>query len=563
MKCRSFGKLGLHLLLAGAFFGGGSMLQAQQYAPPSIVKTQTNASQTPVANPDGQPQQDCPTCNCNASGCSCLKPVDWKKTPGSIRPLPPPGNFPIPRKGCGYYSLADQLNGHCQAAPGKSGYPPFALMAPSFFDADFRYLESVDIEDRTLVEKLKRIPVTDKMKFSTGGQVWSRLMSEHNSRLTETDNSYVLNRVRTYGDLMYGDRLRFFAEFIWADSWYEDLAPLPIDVNRGDLLNLFVDVNVFDFDGTPVYARVGRQELLLGSQRLVSTLDWANTRRTFEGARLFSQGEKWNTDLFYTYFVPPDASSFDQRDENQQFAGAWATYRPKKGHFVDFYYLYSNNDNNVVQQRITRAPSEVNTLGTRYAGDEDGFLWEYEMALQFGNQNGADLLAGAGSAGVGRNFKNALWTPTLWTYYDYASGDADPTSGDVNTFNQTFPFGHYYLGWADQIGRQNIQDANAHLFFYPQPWMTVWMQYHHFWLNHSQDALYNAGGIARRRDATGASGTNVGDEIDFVMNFHLDKYSDVLFGYSKLFGGGFLNNTSGANEASNTDLFHLMYQRKF
>ena len=57
----------------------------------------------------------------------------------------------------------------------------------------------------------------------------------------------------------------------------------PSTPDRGDILNLFVDVNLLEWDNHPVVARVGRQELLLGSQRLISTLDWANTRRTFEG----------------------------------------------------------------------------------------------------------------------------------------------------------------------------------------------------------------------------------------------------------------------------------------
>jgi hypothetical protein len=441
-------------------------------------------------------------------------------------------------------------------------------MPPSFFDADFRYVESLDYGDRTLVEKLKRIPVSDCLTFSTGGQFWARFTNEHNSRLTEMDNSYTLGRVRAFGDLMYGDRLRVFGEFIWADAFSEDLPPLPIDRNFGDILNLFVDVKLFEYEGHPVFARVGRQELLFGSQRLASTLDWANTRRTFEGARVFRRGEKWDLDLFYTAFVPPDPSAFDQRDDDREFAGAWATYRPQNGHFADFYYLYFDNTNNVTQlpppQTIVRAPTEVHTVGTRYTGDRCGYLWDCELALQFGNQNGQDLFAGAASVGAGRNLKDSCrWSPTLWFYYDYASGDDDPNAGTAHTFNQLYPFGHFYLGWIDLVGRQNIHDVNAHLLFYPQPWLTVWLQYHHFWLDRAGDALYNAGGVAIRRDSTGTSGTNVGDEIDVVLNFHLHRYSDILVGYSHLFGGGFLESTSGANAASSAETLYLMYQQKW
>ena len=542
------------------------LLFADDPAPPSAAlpeaPSDTLIGESTYFAGEGCPQP-CPVCDAPRSACCCGHSVDWSKVPGSIRPMPRLGHFPIPPTGCGYYSLCDQLAGTRREQAPASGYPAFFAMPPSFFDADFRYLESNRTGERTFVEELKRIPLGDCLTFSTGGQFAARYMHERNSRLTETDNTYTLGRVRAYGDLMYGDKFRVFAEYIWADSFSEELSPLPIDVNRGDLLNLFMDVNLFDYEGRPVYARIGRQELLLGSQRLVSTLDWANVRRTFEGVRLFRTGEKWDVDLFYTAFVPPDPSSFDHADENVEFGGAWATYRPQPGHFADFYYLYLDNSNTVTQQGIARSPTELHTFGTRYLGDRDGFLWEYEVALQFGNQNGQDVLAGAATVGAGRNFKESRWSPTVWLYYDYASGDSDPAAGDAHTFNPQFPFGHYYLGWIDQVGRQNIHDLNAHLYFYPQPWLTVWLQYHHFWLDESQDALYNAAGNAIRRDPTGAAGRNVGDEIDVVVNVHVGRYSDVLVGYSRLFGGGFLESTSGATAASDAELFYMMYQQRW
>jgi hypothetical protein len=385
-------------------------------------------------------------------------------------------------------------------------------------------------------------------------------MNETNSRLTAANNDYTLGRVRAFGDLMYSDSVRLFGEFLWADSFSPDLPPLPIDVDRGDILNLFVDLKIWDGDGHPVYVRGGRQELLLGSQRLISTLDWANTRRTFQGVRAFRRGEQWDADVFWVQPVIPDATSFDQADSEQNFAGAWLTHRAQKGRFLDLYYLYYGNGNTVTQSNIARAPFDLHTLGSRWTGDKDGYLWDVELAMQLGERASSDVVAGMATAGVGRHFKNVWASPTAWLYYDYASGDSDPTSGTSNTFNQQFPFGHYYLGWIDLVGRQNIHDLNAHLYFYPAPWVTMFVQYHRFWLNQSTDALYNAGGVAIRRDATGAAGTDVGHEIDFVANFHLARYTDLLVGYSKLFGGRFLEDTPGP---SDSELLHLMFQQKW
>jgi hypothetical protein len=542
---------------------------ADYFAEPQQEISAPPQDMSPAQDASLKPAPTCPKCGKPASGkeplktCCCGRLVDWSKIPLTIRPMPRPGDFPIPPAGPGYFTLWDQMEGNWRAKAPPSGYLPFALMPPSYFDADFRYVESLDYDDRTFVEQLKRMHLNDCLMFSTGGQVWGRFMNEHNSRLTEADNSYTLMRTRLFGDLNYGDLFRVYGEYIWADSFSEELAPLPIDVNLGDVLNLFVDVNLFDYEGHPVFARVGRQELLLGSQRLVSALDWGNTRRTFDGVRLFRQGEEWDFDIFWTKFVPPQASTFDQADEKRDFAGTWLTHRPKKGEFHDYYYLYFDNSHDIVQQGIALAPTEAHTLGTRSTWESGGLLWDYELMLQFGNKGGTGLFAGAATAGVGRNWKDAALTPTAWIYYDFASGDDDPDSGDAHTFNQLYPFGHYYLGLIDQVGRQNIHDLNAHLFLYPQAWLTVILQYHHFWLAEPRDALYNAGGNAIRRDPTGQSGSNVGDEIDVVLNFHVARYSDVLVGYSHLFGGSFLENTSGPNLAADSELLYLLLQQRW
>ena len=399
--------------------------------------------------------------------------------------------------------------------------------------------------------------------FNTGGEYWTRYHHEHNSRLTQTQNEYDLMHVRLYGDLWYSDWLRVYGEYIWADSYGEDLNPLPIDVDRGDLQNLFVDLKLFDFADKPVFVRVGRQELLYGSQRLITPLPWANKRHTFQGVKVFRRGEKWDFDAFWTQYVPPKANQIDTPDHNQDFAAAWPTYRPKKGETCDFYYIGYNNKNSAVQQGIVRQPFQTHTFGSRWAGDNNGWLWDFEGALQFGNQSGSDLFAGMYTAGGGRGWKDAPLSPTVWMYYDYASGDNNPNSGTVHTFNQQFPFGHYYLGWMDLVGRQNIHDLNAHFYLYPAPWLTTWVQYHHFWLDSSRDALYNAGGVAYRRDPTGQAGTNVGDEIDLVLNFHLTRYSDVLVSYNKLYGGGFLEKTAGPNKAINAETLYLMFQQRW
>ncbi len=474
------------------------------------------------------------------------------------RAAPRAGSFPILPTGPGAYSLLDDLRGDVLAGPPKYPYPRFALMGPSYFDADFRYLDDPKNTESDFYDPLKRVRVGDNWMFSTGGSLWNRYVSEGDSRLGLKNNTYDLARARIFGDLWYRDQVRIYAEFIGAYTGGQDLAPLPIDQNRADFLNLFLDLKIGEWAGKPAYLRVGRQELNFGSQRLVSTLDWANTRRTFQGVRAFHQSEKVDVDLFWVKPVLIKPSHLDNWDTNQNFAGIHTTTRPAKGQAVDLYYYYTDNANAIVQQKVQRAPNVLNTFGGRYAGDKDGaFLWDFETAMQLGALNGQSVVAGMATAGLGYHFKDAPLNPTFWAYYDYASGDSSPNVGTAHTFNQLFPFGHYYLGWADQVARQNIQDFNLHMYVYPTKWLTVWVQYHNFWLAAKQDALYNAGGNAIRRDATGKAGSHVGQEVDLVFNFHLTKHADLLTGYSHLYGGEFLRNTAGATGSINNSLYYL------
>jgi hypothetical protein len=455
--------------------------------------------------------------------------------------------------------MLDQLDGRESDAP-PSGYPASAIMAPPFYDADFRYLDQTPLDQRRDFDPLKRMPLGTRALFSTGGETWIQFHHEINSRLTTTDQSYSLLRLRAYGDIRYGETIRVYGEFMTAGRAGGSLAPLPNDSDHLDLLNAFADVKVFSLRDHPVYVRAGRQEVLLGSQRLVSPLPWANARRTFDGVRLFRQGEHVDLDAFLVEPVTPNRTGFDRPNTRIQLAGAWLTYHPKPGRFVDAYWLFSNNDMNVVQQNITLAPSRSSTIGGRYAGDRGGALiWDLEGALQIGERGSRDLLAGMAVAGAGRRFAQLAWTPTVWAYYDYASGDSAPNNGRFTTFNPLFPFGHYYLGWADGVGRQNTHDANTHVGFYPLKWVAPWLQYHRFWLAEPRDALYNAGSTAIRRDRTGAAGRNVGDEIDAIVNVHVDAFSDVMVAFSKLFGGKFLAQTANSDAAGSMQSLYVIY----
>jgi hypothetical protein len=482
----------------------------------------------------------------------------WSRVP-NVQPFPPPGNAIVPPTDPGYYSLLDVLLGEYWQAPPKYPYPRFGIFQWSNFNADWRYLDNPDNQEHDPFDFLKRIRfLGDNVMFTTGGEYRFRYNNEVDSRLSGKDNVYELTRTRVWGDLWYRDIARIYGEFINAQSFNQDLPPQPTDQYNPNFLNLFADLKVWTIKDQPVYFRVGRQELLYGSQRLISPLDWVNTRRTFQGAKLFWQNEKFSLDAFCVQPVVPSANSFASVNNAQLFTGLWGTYRPSRGEIVDLYYLNLDDASHVnIGQFGVGGAMNVSTVGSRWYGDKNNWLWDAEAMLQFGSFSNQGILAHAYTMGGGYHFSKIPMIPQIWVYYNNASGDPDPGANSVHrTFNQLFPFGHYYFGMTDLIGNQNINDIHVDLSFFPTRWITCWAQYHVLRLDSPKDALYNSAGVPIRIDPTGKAGSDVGEVLTGIINFTIDKHQNVFIQLSHLYAGDFIRKT-GPNGSPNFTF--LMY----
>jgi hypothetical protein len=564
--------------LAGCFLGGAGFGPGEELPPPAapapVVVTEPAApaakpepspapagevlmlpeaaTTTPAPDKDGGKGQDPPK--------SC-----WLNVP-PIMPLPRTGWFFIWPSGPGYYSLKDCCQDNYREEAPKTPWPPFGPDGTfCFFNADFRYLDDPKNTEHDCFDPIKRIHLGDNWLLSLGGEERLRYMHEVDgyARFTGVNQDYTLDRTRLYADLWYKDIFRVYAEYIDAQITGENLVPLAIDRNHSDMLDLFGELKLFELNGHPAYLRVGRQELLYGSQRLISPLDWANTRRTFQGAKVYWHGDKFDLDVFWVQPIIVDVNHFDSPDSAQEFFGTWTTYRPNKSSNIDLYYLYLQNTRVDAPGQFVGLPGyRVSTFGARYVGDyQKHLLWDFEGMYQVGDNFIQNISADAWTTGLGWNFANVPMTPQIWVYNDFASGNHNPGVGAQDgTFNQLFPFGHFYFGFLDFVGRQNIDDLNAQLAFFPTKWITTGIQYHVFRLDAAKDALYNASGTIIRRDPTGRAGTDVGDEIDVFTNFHLSVHQDIFLGWSKLYAGQFIRSTG---LPVSPELFYVQWSFKF
>tara|TARA_R110002049_G_scaffold4601_5_gene32330 strand:- start:464492 stop:466204 length:1713 start_codon:yes stop_codon:yes gene_type:complete len=397
-------------------------------------------------------------------------------------------------------------------------------------------------------------------KLDIGGEARVRYHSENNHRgagLTGNDDDFWLTRYRMYADYRVNDIFRVYGEYLYADSGGEVFNNRTIEENRGEMQNLFLDTRLTDADTL----RLGRQELLLGNQRLVSPLDWANTRRTFQGARLIHAGKDWTVDSFFLNPVNRNAANEDKIDdanEDVQFFGAYASRKANVG-TVDAYYLGLNND---------IADFDYHTLGSRVAGSNDRFLYEIEGGVQFGSNSPGfgDHSAGFFTGGLGKKLSlcccGEQWNPTVWFWYDWASGGDDvPGNRGDDGFDHLFPLAHKYLGFMDLFGRRNINDVNFQ-FITPvlgdKVKLLVW--YHHFFLDQATTP-YSVG--MNPFSAAAAGDRELGQEIDVLFSIALNPRNSALIGYSHFNAGDYYDTTGGVPTNADADFFYFQYQTRF
>jgi hypothetical protein len=418
------------------------------------------------------------------------------------------------------------------------------------YEEDWSVLRGVDGSSPSK-NPLKFIPLNEKetVFLSIGGQARGRLETWSNFGFGgpgSRDDTFGLLRLRFHGNLVAGRHLRLFAEGKSALATGRDLPGglRTLDVDTIDLQNAFLDFNVPFQDGS-FTVRTGRQELQFGKQRLVSPLDWANTRRTFDGFRGILKQGNWRIDGFWTRFVRIQKYSFNQNDSGSDLFGLYALGKLPAKLAVDLYWLGLERNQSVWSG--VSGEELRHTLGARLDGpiSDTPLDFDLETAYQFGDHASRDIRAFMFASQMGYRLSDLPGAPRLTFGFDYASGDEDPLDARVNTFNQLFPLAHAYLGFIDIVGRQNIIALTPGLSLKPLNPLTLRFDLHFFWRADLNDAFYHAGGgIVRPADPL--LSRRLGSEMDWTVQYRLNRHTVFTFGYSHFFPGPFIEESGSA-----------------
>jgi hypothetical protein len=346
-----------------------------------------------------------------------------------------------------------------------------------------------------------------------------------------------LHRARLDVGIRLHDQVRFSAQIqdSRAPGW--DTTPTPASVeNKADLRLL--NVQFGDAGEGALELVAGRQALVFGSKRLLSTSNWGNVCPAFDGVRLTQHLGNLRVHYLAASQVRPLGDGLDRFSSATKLFGTYASLQSSGGRTVIEPYWLATTFQGRVNELGVRGGEETHTFGARLVTQgKAGMDYEAEILSQKGALAGAPIGAWGAHGSVGRRFAGRRGTPRLFADYSFASGDGDRSDGRHNTLRQLFPT--HKWGTADNLAWRNIHEPLLGLQVEPhRRWRTT-LQFRELFLANRQDGLYSFSGAELVRNAD-ATSSHIGHEINFQINYRFSSRLDILAGYGRLFKGDYL-----------------------
>jgi len=422
------------------------------------------------------------------------------------------------------------------ALPAAAQTAPANPYRPNPADEDWTFLKTAAKTD--VWDPAKYIPLgRDDWSLSLSGEIRFR-PEGFRVRETARRDGYLLQRYLFGSELRMGRRFRVFAELQSGIINGQLRSPRPTDRNTADLHQLFVELNR---ESRRVVLAVGRQEIEIGSSRLISASPGLNVKRSFDGAAVSYRAASWSVAGVVAALVGVGDGSFDDRPEHgRYFWGVAAARRAvPEGREVGGYYLGASSDQSVYAQG---EGSEVrHTIGLKWAGASTRVDLNYDLVFQWGHFNDAPVRAWAFATETGYRFTGARWRPRLGVRTDMASGDNDPHIATLQSFNPLFP-GNAYSGAVGLFGPTNLTDLTPAFSVSPRRNLTLGFEAPSYWRTFTGDGVYSTDQRVLFGPAAGV-GRYVGTNPGIVAGWQATRH--VLFqgAITRFLPGGFLDTT--------------------
>lgn len=378
------------------------------------------------------------------------------------------------------------------------------------------------------VEKLENFMAGKK--FSAHGHFQFRTESAENRQGTQQSDQLAqsFSRMRVYFQFQANEKLRFNYTPQATKGFGELATGSTTQVDDNDSTSGSTDhTEVSAFESNVEYdlnekltLTLGKKELDYGDAVVIGSLPWANNGRSFDVVQLSRKIENGKIDFVHSKISNNDTNvGTNLKNDDKDLYFLYGTKKFDSAlKVMDLYLIHQNDNANEV---------EVNMVGFRAKVKIGEFFFNTESAAQSGENLGDEA----------------------FSYIVEAGGKFGrlKASMEVNVagpgYIQLYPTAHKFLGFADVLGRRNIEDGTIHFQYKASDDVGFRLDFHNFKRNDDEEQAYKLDG-STGWGLTGDQDDDIGREVDFIANIKTKNGLKLQLGYCVFTPDGYLRDVN-------------------
>lgn len=389
------------------------------------------------------------------------------------------------------------------------------------YDDDFSYLCGK--------QTWKCVEVGDAGYVSFGGRIREQVLEGRPDDFgllgSKRINATLLHRFLLHADWHINPDIRLFFELgNHLEAWRPN-APRPTDKDLLDVQEAFVDYRFADNDTGQWTWRLGRQQITLGSYRLVAPRDNANILVAFDGNVVQWQRGSWIVRALDLRPVLNRPGYFDDgNDTTQRLWGLYST-RNAIGPYsaMDVYWLGFDNANGKLYK--LQGNDHRESYGIRFFGTTPHWDYNVEPIVQRGTFANHPIDAFALFSTSGYTLRGLPFRPRFGLRTDYASGSHHPGEGTTTTFHPLIGPSPL-LTDANLNTASNLITADSSLDIHLTDALTLGMHYVELWRASREDAFYGRGQIPIIA-GNASNAQHIGSFHRLTTDYEVNEYVNV------------------------------------
>lgn len=409
-------------------------------------------------------------------------------------------------------------------------------------------LNNDSLRNSSFLNKLKAIPLNnEKMIYlSLGGEFrprWEHINNKNWSTKTTADESFYSQRIMFHTDLHLGKYVRIFGQL--THGFVSLNEPVYIQSDKLDLHQAFAEF-IIPIKKSTLKLRAGRQELLLGSGRLMTFRDGPNSRLSFDMTRIMLDGDDYNSNLFVGREVRVPNGFFDNKSIDAPYTWGFGLTANTKKILGKTTLYYIGFDAKSIKYNDGISPETRHTIGLRRFGNlGKQFRYNTELNYQFGKFGNKNISAFSIEGDWHYNLINTKFKPEFGLKLDYVSGDKNQGDDKMGTFNPYFN-NPAYFGLILQVAAMNLFDIHPSIKLQLSEKFSATAEADFYWRAQRNDGLY-AGSKALLRASNNSKnrwiGWQSGLKLEYEINRHMKLSNETYY----FVAGDFVKETGDSN----------------